>query len=275
MIADGVFNQNPAYTNRIPITSVVIGADVREIGQWAFLNCTTLRTVTFQTAHDVILSTFSLNGTGVFEGCTGIERVYVDDLYAYCRMNFGYYPPMCYASELYIAGEPATNVVIPDGIESIYSYAFSSVTLESVTVPASVKQIRGNAFSNCSALTSVTLSEGLEEIWGRAFEFCTALTEITIPDSVTTIEDGILGGCTSMERIRMPFISSIEDRYYATNTLKGLFRREFSSFANDIPACLARVTLSKVTAYRPEMFDGAEGLTEVILADGVTRNPKG
>lgn len=150
-IADEVFSQNPAYTNRIPITSVVIGADVREIGRWAFLNCTTLHTVTFQTAHDVILSLFSLNGTGVFEGCAGIKRVYADDLYAYCRMNYG---------------------------------------------------------------------------------------------------------C-----------------YYETNTLKGLFRREFSSFANDIPACLASVTLSRVTVYVPEMFAGAEGLTEVILADGVARDP--
>jgi len=75
-------------------------------------------------------------------------------------------------------------------ITEIDSRAFENYTsLTSITIPATVTTIHGNAFSGCANLSIVTFAEGsrLESIGGQAFYRCTSLTSITIPASVTVI----------------------------------------------------------------------------------------
>ena len=61
--------------------------------------------------------------------------------------------------------------------------------MTSLTIPESVTEIGGSAFSNCSALTSLTIPEGVTEISYGTFSGCTALTSLTIPKSVTVIRE--------------------------------------------------------------------------------------
>lgn len=102
-----------------------------------------------------------------------------------------------------------TDVIIPEGVQTIDSNVFknSSITsvsfpstlttirwsafegctgLTSIDIPSSVKLIDWDAFANCLSLSSVTLREGLEEIGNNAFYRCTALTSITLPQSLRT-----------------------------------------------------------------------------------------
>ena len=52
----------------------------------------------------------------------------------------------------------ATEVVIPDNIREIDSFAFyDCIKLTSVIIPNSVKKIGDCAFANCSSLTNVTI----------------------------------------------------------------------------------------------------------------------
>jgi len=70
----------------------------------------------------------------------------------------------------------ATEVVIPDNISEIDSFAFNDcIKLRSVTIPNSVKKIGDCAFANCNSLTNVTIPKTVKEISGSAFFGCNNL----------------------------------------------------------------------------------------------------
>ena len=97
---------------------------------------------------------------------------------------------------------PGGNVVIPGGVTSIGSSAFSKCsTVTSVTIPSGVTSIGSSAFHNCSKLSSVTIPDSVTYIGSYAFANCTALTSITIPDSVTTLGGQAFRGCTSLTQV--------------------------------------------------------------------------
>ena len=96
---------------------------------------------------------------------------------------------------LYCADRLVKNVVIPETVETISSFAFEMCDeMESVTIPSSVKDIQDCAFNLCSNLKSVKLSEGLKEIGEMAFNTCKRLGLVTIPKSVESVGYGAFHG---------------------------------------------------------------------------------
>ena len=99
----------------------------------------------------------------------------------------------------------ARNVIIPDGISSIDSYAFFGCdSLTSITIPDSVTSIGSFAFQGCTSLASITIPESVTSICSYAFDGCTSLTSITIPNSVTSIDYYAFGNCSSLTSITIP-----------------------------------------------------------------------
>ncbi len=76
-------------------------------------------------------------------------------------------------------------------------------SLESITLPDSLTEIRDSAFASCTALSSITLPHSVTVIEDHAFYGCTALSSITLPDSITMIEDSTFYGCTSLTSITL------------------------------------------------------------------------
>lgn len=94
-------------------------------------------------------------GNEAFYSCDSLEGVYITDLAAWCGITFSDYfsNPLCYAHNLYINGELATDITIPDSVTSIGSYSFNGCSsLTSVTIPDSVTSIGRDAFSGCSTV---------------------------------------------------------------------------------------------------------------------------
>lgn len=52
------------------------------------------------------------------------------------------------------------EVIIPDGTERVGNHWFWGSDVESVKIPASVREIGADAFCNCKNLKSVTFAEG-------------------------------------------------------------------------------------------------------------------
>ena len=202
------------------LTSVTIPDSVTSIGDEAFSNCSKLTSVTIGNGARIL-------GDSAFEFCSGLTGVCITDLAAWCNISFASVTanPLYYAKNLYLNGELVMELVIPDGVTSIGSYAFYDCDwLTSVTIPDSVTSIGEDAFYSCSNLTSVyitdlaawcnisfantsanpldcakrlylnggllvwySIPDGVTRIGDYAFYNCYALASVIIPDSVTSI----------------------------------------------------------------------------------------
>lgn len=102
------------------------------------------------------------------------------------------------------------SVVIPDGVATISSTAFTnSTSLEKATLPNNISVAAG-AFCNCNALLEVcspdydgAVWDGVEHVIELSFAACRNLRKVRIPYGATVI-DGTFGGSMAVEKIELP-----------------------------------------------------------------------
>ena len=82
------------------LSSVTIGNGVTTIGDGVFRGCSNLSSITIGNGITSI-------GKSAFSGCTGLTSVHINDLVAWCKINFSQYTcnPLCYAHHLFLDGE--------------------------------------------------------------------------------------------------------------------------------------------------------------------------
>ncbi|MBO2527384.1 MAG: hypothetical protein CW335_04285, partial [Clostridiales bacterium] len=68
------------------------------------------------------------------------------------------------------------EVVIGDGVTNIGFAAFWGYPVASVSLPNSITNIEGFAFTGCSELANITLPANLEKIGDTAFSYCSGLS---------------------------------------------------------------------------------------------------
>ncbi len=145
-------NVGYAFTQCTGLASIAMTEDITAIPANAFNKCTGLTSVTIPNSVTSI-------GANAFNGCSGLTGVYIEDLGAWCGINFGNESanPCSNAHYLYLNGTLLTSVTIPSNVTSIGQYAFSTCTgLTSVTIPNSVTSIGNYAFHNCSHVHEIT-----------------------------------------------------------------------------------------------------------------------
>ena len=170
------------YKGDKPTGELVIKEGTTYIGYGAFINCGGLTSVSIPESVTYV-------DQSAFENCSGLTAVHIKDLAAWCGIEFqwGYTQkssnPLCYAHHLYLNGEVVSDLVIPEGVTSIGSYAFDGCTdLTSVTIPNGVTNIGTYAFRECSNLTCVTIPPSMATIGEMAFIWCYNLNAVHISD---------------------------------------------------------------------------------------------
>ena len=203
------------------IESVTI-ADQAKVHAKAFLNLTSLKSVTFLGGYTIVAG--SDRNARPFQGCTNIETVTFNS----CNVQDA---KVTISDNMFVDCTKLTsidlsNVSLDD--EKIGENAFKGCTaLSEVKFAANTKTISQNAFSGCTALTAVDLADKQTQTIGQnAFLNCTSLAtlslpttgltsigasafnenaikHITIPSSVTTIGNAAFANCSALERITM------------------------------------------------------------------------
>ena len=105
--------------------------------------------------------------------------------------------------ELVLSEVGVTDVVIPEGVQTITRKAFYQRDLISVQFPSSLTRIGENAFSRCVNLKSVDFSDSLIQLEQGAFYDCTSLQEVSLSANLNVIEDYVFGYC-SFNYIEIP-----------------------------------------------------------------------
>ena len=102
------------------------------------------------------------------------------------------------------------RVFVPDNMKVSYvvkklkRYRESRTSPKTVVVPWGIETIGSYAFSFCRKVEKIVLPGSLIYINERAFYCCENLKEIIIPECVTHIGDGAFYGCRSLTHIELP-----------------------------------------------------------------------
>ena len=195
--ANPLYYAKHLYLNGEEVTDLVIPNGVTNIGNYAFVYCTSLTSATipnsvttigvnaFRRCSSLTSVTIGNNVTSIglsaFDECNNITAIYITDVAAWCQLNGGYQllSPTCHLIINGLEMKYLKNLVIPDDVASIQYAAFQySTGLTSVTIGNNVTSIESQAFYECSDITSITIGSGIKAIGSKAFSKCTELKEM-------------------------------------------------------------------------------------------------
>lgn len=162
------------------IKELDIPNSVTTIGQYAFWGCKNLECIKFNSSI-----TFSAS---VFYDCPKVQQVYVDKPENWYNMGFFHKTsnPMGVSQKvsLYFNNVIVDNLVVPESIDKIKSFAFIGCASLLSVVMKSVESIEEGAFSECHNLKSITFGGRIKSIGKEAITNAKSLEVINCPVAI-------------------------------------------------------------------------------------------
>lgn len=156
------------------------------------------------------------------------------------------------------------SIVIPEGVTNSYSYSYDEgsgeysywfigcSSLESITLPSTLKFLPSEGFEGCSSLKNITLPKGISKIPYECFYGCSALSEIICESPITSVGGTAFAGCTSLKTFDLSSVKSLGTSAFR---LSGL---------------TSAIIPEAITSIPSELFRGCFDLETVIMHDGIT-----
>lgn len=186
-----------AFRNNIKIRSLVLDANVREIRQKAFSNCTAVKSIEMPGVR--------LIGQKAFEGCMSLAKVEITGpvetiergAFSGCKrlkiIKFGEKSNCRFISpETFRECQSLKVLQLPYGISAIQEKAFYHSGIMEIDLPESLRQIGDSAFLKCRNLEYIKIPASVKKIDKWAFHGCDRLKILEIPQDPEYIGDWII-----------------------------------------------------------------------------------
>lgn len=292
------------------------------IGSYAFNGCSALKELSISGNGVIENSCFygctlldNINFCGIgkysfrydaFDACESQRNVAIDDLTAWCKLNFSTGSnPLAYNANLILNGETVTDLVIPETIDKINGYAFYGSTIKTLIVNGNIKSIGSYAFSeskllqsaklsnnvanigacafmNCSALASVNISDALQTIINHTFYKCSSLTEVKIPETVHSIGISAFYECSNLTEIKIPDNVEIIDKnafYGCSGASSIIFGNKVETIGESAFQNCSKVSElnipESVVSMGKNVFNSCSSLLKISLPQSITAIPEG
>lgn len=222
------------------LQSIKIPEGVVKLGETAFGN-SALTSVSLP-------STLQKIEKGVFSGCTNLKNVTVSSANPYFKYTGGVLTSADGKTAV-TAFSIGNSLTVPEGVTRIADWAFVSMSIRNLKLPATLKEIDEYGIFHCHELISINLPEGLVSIGEGGLAHCHSLEELKLPESLTTVcrYAFVALGATS---INIPArMKEIPERAFEVSKLKSI----------DIPETVERIG--------PKTFFRSTGLKTVTFGD--------
>lgn len=200
------------FTRNKNIVSVCVPSTVKEIGPYAFEDCTALASVSLSEGLQSIGS-FAFDGCTalssivlpdsleeidgiVFFGCTSLESVYIgkglssslseafrdsdkienftvsEENASYKSIDGNLYSKDGTVMYRYASGKEEKSFTVPEGVKTLDWHCFEGSVLEEIVLPEGLEKIMYYALADCANLKSVKIPSSVVSISSSAFENC-------------------------------------------------------------------------------------------------------
>lgn len=152
---------NNAFAECKTLKTVIIPDNVTSIGSGAFTECVNLTKIT-------IPNSVTLIGENAFDGCTHLTSIDIPNSISIIEKN------------LFRACSNLTKVSIPKSVTTISDFAFVRCSgLASLDLPNSITSIGVGGFADCSNLRTININNNISFIGASAFMRCQNLDDFT------------------------------------------------------------------------------------------------
>lgn len=197
-----------AFMDCTSLTTITLPYFIARIGNSAFENCTALATFTTMDGADNKTAALRTIGDRAFFGNTSLNTVDVNTTKGVNTIGVSAFENCEQLATINLSGvtrfaegvfrnAKALKSVTMSANASIYvgQEAFRNcVTLSDIT--ARIAAVDDGAFRNCISLRAITfVSSGIEYIGSNAFNGCVLIQKVSIPSSVVAIGDSAFDGC--------------------------------------------------------------------------------
>ena len=146
------------------VETVIMDNGVKRVSESAFLNCTSLKSVS------IPLSLRTIKERG-FSGCTSLTEITIPNVVVYIE------------KQAFQGCTGLSEFVIPNSVETVGEGAFKDCSsLETVTVGQGVKIIDEGAFADCTSLKEVYFNAAEAVVKKEAFLGCDNIERLIVPD---------------------------------------------------------------------------------------------
>ena len=196
---------------------------VTEIGDFAFADCTSLKSI-------ILSKNLEILGSSAFSN-SGLEKITIPDstivlgiqAFNECRnlkeVNLSDNIKNIY-KKVFSGCEKLEKINMPKNLEHICSFAFASCfSLKKIDLPENLTEIEEHAFAYCKSLEKVNLPESITEIGHSAFVCCKKLLDITIPSKIKVIERNTFADCDNLYSVNLPDNIKVIKEYAFENCL--------------------------------------------------------